>query len=165
MKQMILFAALVSIVTAVHAADRAATPQDAYDMVLKASYVLENMGKEGLEAFSHKEGEFWKGDLYITVWNCDEKRMVFHINPKLIEMGDKAWDLQGKTGVYLSRELCAAAKNPNGGWVEYWWPKPGETEPSRKITFIIQVPGQPYQVTAGIYDETTIDQLKKQFGQ
>jgi signal transduction histidine kinase len=91
--------------------------------------------------------------------------MVFHINPKLIEMGDKAWDLQGKTGVYLGRELCAAAKNPNGGWVEYWWPKPGETEPSRKITFIVQVPGQPYQVTAGLYDETAIDQLKEQFGQ
>ncbi len=165
MKKLILLAVLFSAGTAAHAADQTATPQDAYDMVLKASYVLENMGEEGLEAFSHKEGDFWKGDLYITVWNCDEKRMVFHINPKLIEMGDKAWDLQGKTGVYLGRELCAAAKNPNGGWVEYWWPKPGETEPSRKITFIVQVPGQPYQVTAGIYDETTIEQLKKQFGQ
>ena len=164
MKKLILSMVLVLMATASQAEDKKVTPQDVYDMVLKASYVLENLGDEGLKAFSNKEGEFWKDDLYITVWNCDEKRMVFHINPKLIEMGDKAWDLQGKMGVYLGRELCEASKNPNGGWVEYWWPKPGETEPSRKITFITQVPGQPFQVTAGIYDETTIEELKKQFG-
>ena len=94
-----VFLLLMSPAAGAFAEDKPAKPQDAYDMVLKASYVLENLGEEGLKAFGQKDGEFWKGDLYITVWNCSEKRMVFHINPKLIEMGDKAWDLQGKMGV------------------------------------------------------------------
>jgi cytochrome c len=158
----VVFMMISSVAFAIEKEEKV-TPQDVYDMVLNAVQVLETLGDEGMDAFSDKEGEFFKGSLYITVWNCDEKRMVFHINPKLIEMREKAWDLQGKKGVYLGRELCAASKNPNGGWVEYWWPKPGETEPSRKITFIVQVPGRPYQVTAGIYDETTIENLKKQF--
>jgi len=47
-----------------------------------------------------------------------------------------------------------AAKKPKGGWVEYWWPKPGEKKPSRKITYVLQAGKTPYQVAAGIYDET-----------
>ena len=38
MKKLILLAVLFSAGTAGYAADRTATPQDAYDMVLKASY-------------------------------------------------------------------------------------------------------------------------------
>lgn len=40
------------------------------------------------------------------------------------------------------------------------WPRKKGEQPSRKIAFIIQVPGQPYQVAAGIYNDTiTLDEL------
>jgi signal transduction histidine kinase len=67
---------------------------------------------------------------------------------------EQFWSLQGTNGVYILREICgAAAKNPNGSWIEYQWPKRGETEASRKVTFVIQVPNTPWQVTSGIYDD------------
>ena len=57
-------------------------------------------------------------------------------------------------------ELGESAGNPYGVWVEYWWEKLGKKEPARKIGFMIQVPGQPYQVTAGIYgDDTKVEAL------
>ena len=60
---------------------------------------------------------------------------------------------------------CAGAgerKDPNGVWVEYWWEKLGEEKPARKISFMVQVPGQPFQVTAGIYDDSTsVEELNK----
>jgi signal transduction histidine kinase len=59
-------------------------------------------------------------------------------------------------------QLCDAAKKAKGDWTEYWWPKPGEREPSRKISLMLQAPNTPYQVGAGIYDETaSIEDLRK----
>ncbi|MCB2184981.1 MAG: cache domain-containing protein [Deltaproteobacteria bacterium] len=56
--------------------------------------------------------------------------------------------------------MCDGAKDPKGRWVEYMWPRKKGEQPSRKIAFIIQVPGQPYQVAAGIYNDTiTLDEL------
>jgi cytochrome c len=44
--------------------------------------------------------------------------------------------------------------------VEYQWPKPGETMPSRKVGFIISVEGMPYAVVASIYDDDlSVDEL------
>jgi signal transduction histidine kinase len=50
-------------------------------------------------------------------------------------------------------QFCDVAKEPKGGWVEYWWPKVGEEKASRKITYILSVPGTKYQVGAGVYDD------------
>ncbi len=58
--------------------------------------------------------------------------------------------------------LCEGSKNPNGAWVEYQWPKRGETQPSRKIAFVLHVEGTPYAVLAGIYnDDISIEELNK----
>jgi len=52
-------------------------------------------------------------------------------------------------------------KNPAGVWVE-WWPKPGEKEGSRKISYALRVSNTPYIVGAGIYDDkATIIELQK----
>jgi len=48
------------------------------------------------------------------------------------------------------------------GWVEYWWPKPGEKEGSRKISYALKAGNTPYVVGAGIYDDkATIADLEK----
>ena len=50
---------------------------------------------------------------------------------------------------------CARPHNsPDGGWVEYVWLKPGGQMPLRKVSFVLSVDGLPYQVGAGIYDQT-----------
>ena len=56
--------------------------------------------------------------------------------------------------------MCEATKYPNGKWVEYEWPKPGETKPSRKLAFVIAVEGTPYALVAGIYtDSGSVNEL------
>ena len=42
------------------------------------------------------------------------------------------------------RDFCDAAKKPSGVWFEYWWPKPGEKEGSRKIAYGLSAKGTPY---------------------
>ncbi len=163
MKKLFVLTGLIFLlVTNGHAGENA-TPQEVFEMVLKGATVMENLGEEGLEAFNDPKGEFvWK-NTYVQVYNCDARQTVGHPNASYLKFTPEAWwKVQDKKGIYLTRLLCEASKDPYGGWVEYWWPKSGETEPSRKITFIIQVPGQPYQVSAGIYDDTvSIEELKK----
>ena len=144
-------------------AGETATPHEIYEMVLKGVEVMQGLGEEGLQAFNDPKGEFaWK-DTYVQVYNCQAKQIVGHINPKLLTWtSEKFTNIQDKKGNYITRLICEASENPKGGWVEYWWPKAGETEPSRKITFVVQVPGFPYQVSAGIYDDqVSIEELNK----
>ena len=145
-------------------AEEKATPQEVYEMVLKASQMVEQLGDEGINALSNSKEFVWK-DSYVWAINCGEQKVAAHPNHKYIGMDiGKIWD-KNKDESKRKRhnlDLCEGAKNPYGVWVEYYWEKLGSTEPARKISFMIQVPGQPYQVTAGIYDDhTTIEELEK----
>ena len=145
-------------------ASEKATPQEVYQMVVNAANMIEQLGDEGLKALSDTKEFVWK-DSYVWAVNCSENKVVAHPNEKLIGLDlSKIYDKnpdESKRKLH-NLEMCAGAKNPYGVWVEYWWEKLGEEKPMRKISFMIQVQGQPYQVTAGIYDETTrIEELNK----
>jgi cytochrome c len=162
-KKFVILIVLMLLAAANVQAGEKATPKEVYDKVVKAANVLSALGEKGLTAFNNPKGEFvWK-DTYVQVYNCEARQCVGHPNPKnLTYTPDEWWNFKDKKGNYLTRNLCEASKNPYGGWVEYWWPKIGETKPSRKITFIIQVPNTPYQVSAGIYDDKiTVEELNK----
>ena len=59
-------------------------------------------------------------------------------------------------------DWCDVTKKPTGAWTEYWWPKPGETEGSRKLTYGLSAKRTPYVVNAGIYDDkATIAEVSK----
>lgn len=126
--------------------------------------MIEQLGTEGLDALSNTKEFIWK-DSYVWAVSCEQSRLVAHPDKKLIGLDitkiyDKNPD-KAKRKIH-NIELCAGAKRPNGVWVEYWWEKLGQKEPARKISFMIKVPGQPYEVTAGIYDEhTTIQALEE----
>lgn len=143
-------------------ADGKATPQEVYQMVINAATMVESLGEEGINALSDTKEFVWK-DSYVWAVNCSEGKVAAHPNKKLIGLDlSKIYDKnpdESKRKLH-NLEMCKGAKNPYGVWVEYWWEKLGETKPARKISFMIQVPGQPYQVTAGIYDEkTSIEEL------
>ncbi len=146
----------------VHAGENA-TPEEVHEMVVKAADVLRVMGEEALPEFNDPNGEFvWK-DSYVFVADCSVPTAVAHpFIPELV--GPDQSELQGTRGTYFVAELCRVAEHPNGGWFDYWWPRPGypDDEDFRKISFSINVPGQPYQVSAGIYnDDMTIDELNE----
>ena len=155
MKLMTLFTAIFFTLTGLSSATETATPQEVFDMVVKGAYLLENLGEEAIPAFNEPNGELsWK-DTYVQANNCAVRQTPGHPNAKVRGFSpEQFWALQDPNGVYILREICGAAeKNPNGSWIEYYWPKRGETKPSRKVTFVIQVPNTPWQVTAGIYDD------------
>ncbi len=60
------------------------------------------------------------------------------------------YDYQDSKGKYLFRELIAAVKK-GGGFVEYWFPKKGKTEPAPKISYVMPIKGTDYFVGTGLY--------------
>lgn len=58
-----------------------------------------------------------------------------------------------KSGAQIAADLCAAGRQPHGGWVEYNIPKPGETAATRKVSYLMAADRMPYVVGAGLADE------------
>lgn len=132
-------------------AQKKATPQEVFEKIREAREFLSQAGT-GLEDFNKKNGPWVFKDTYVFVFDCKKGTILAHaIRPQLI--GKNLMGLRDIKGNSFFAQLCAAAQTSSGGWVEYWWPKVGETEPSRKISLLLQVPGTSYQVGAGIYDE------------
>ena len=158
MKKIIMLIVFVVVFSSlqVRAEGDKATPQDVYDLVLKAYEVVKALGETSFPDFNDPKGEFVFKDTYAFVQRCpsDMAAHAFAIDKlKGVDL-DKAFP--------FNKPLCDAGELSGGGWVEYMWPKPGETEPSRKVSYALRVDGTPYTVMAGIYSDTAkVDELNK----
>jgi cytochrome c len=134
-----------------------ATPQEVIQRVQQAAQDLSKSGEAGLATFSSKNAtSVWK-DSYIFVLSCEGGTAVNVTNPIRAELNGKPTaqilTFGPKSGEQLAADYCAAARESHGGWVEYNFPKPGETQAVRKVSYLLAAPGTPYVVGAGIYDE------------
>lgn len=156
-----LFAALLIALTFSARAEDQATPQEVVQKVKQAAEFLSKSGDAGLAQFSRKESEYvWK-DTYVWVLDCDKMTDAAHpTSPKLV--GKNLAGMKDSKGNYFFIQLCEKAKVSGSGWIEYWWPKVNEKQPSRKVSYIMQVPKQPYQAAAGIYDDkASLEELER----
>ncbi|MFD3191832.1 cache domain-containing protein [Sedimentitalea sp. HM32M-2] len=130
-----------------------ASPEEIVQKVREAAEMLAQDGGAGLDGLNNREGEFvWK-DTYVFALNCSDKTVAAHpVQPELI--GRSLTEIKDRKGNEFLVYMCLASKVPAGGWVEYWWPIPGmgADQAARKISYIQQVEGTPYQVAAGVYD-------------
>ena len=137
----------------------------AQEVVGKLREAASTLSKTGdLAQFNQKQSPWvWK-DTYIFVEDCDKKVVAAHpIKPEQIGQDlVSIKDTRGKSLYPDPEGFCEAAKKPSGVWIEYWWPKPGEKEGSRKISYYLSAKGTPYVVGAGFYDDkATIKELSK----
>lgn len=140
-------------------ADDAVTPEEVIAKVREAAALLAKDGKAALSLIESEGSPFiWK-DTYVFVLDCGADVIAAHAVPA--SRGVKISSLKDADGKFYGAEMCAAADKPGGSWAEYVWPKPveenGETvyskEAYRKVSYLISVEGQPWQVGAGIYND------------
>ena len=127
------------------------------EVVAKVRQAAALIEREGDAAFriiaDPASGYRWK-DTYVFAVNCEADRVM--ANPAFPErVGGDIKQHTDYAGKQYGLELCRTAARPEGGWIEYVWLTPGGTTPRRKISFVMSVPGTPYQVGAGIYDHKT----------
>ena len=104
-----------------------------------------------LKAIGDPKGPFVKGDLYLFAGSLDKVTATAHPFAADKLVGPDLTNLKDSKGSQFFIKFKEIAEKPGSGWVEYWWPKPGATEPSLKKTFIMRVPGQDAYIAAGYY--------------
>jgi signal transduction histidine kinase len=137
-----------------------ATAQEVIAKVREAASIISKTSDSA--QFKQKQSPWvWK-DSYIFVDDCDNKVVVAHpLKPELL--GHDVMVEKDARGNNIHPEgWCDAARKPYGVWIEYWWPKPGEKEGSRKLTYNLSAKGTKYVVCAGIIDDkASIAELSK----
>lgn len=147
--------ALTGVALAAPAAEESATPEEVVTRVWAAAKFLQTKGVSGIPSFNSTDGPWvWK-DSYVFVFDCRLDRMVAHpLRPDLV--GRPILQITDNNGRYIFNELCKAATQPRGGWVEYEWTKPGAGRTSRKLSYALTAEmafSAGIQVGAGVYDE------------
>lgn len=122
-------------------------------LVDKAAALVENKGEEAFSEFRKKDSEWLKGETYIFVDDVKGTNIFHPFQP----------DLEGKNLIFFRdvngkafiKEFIELLKTKDSGWVDYMWPKPGETQPSKKWSYIkkARLGEQTVIVGAGIYTD------------
>ena len=88
------------------------------------------------------------GYFYVYDTNCVN---IAHATQKNL-VGQNLYSYTDTRGLFVIRELAAAAQD-GGGFVEYYWQRPGETTESRKIGYVEPIPATGYFIGSGVYLE------------
>ena len=120
--------------------------------VERAARLVEQRGAGACPAFSR--AEWMSGEYYIFVTDARTHATVCHpVRPELI--GQNQENLQDTAGKYFIREMLDVASGPGrAGWVEYLWPRPGESASTPKQAYVVAVSapdGNEYVVGSGAY--------------
>jgi cytochrome c len=99
------------------------------------------------------QGPFvWK-DSYVFLMDLDGKMLAHPMQPQLTR--EKHVLLYtDPTDKAIFVHFVNLARQVGHGWVDYMWPRPGKSTPSKKLSYIYRVPGQDVFVGAGIYEDS-----------
>jgi len=118
-----------------------------YDLKIDKSFIVEEVNDvialikkvdiSALDTIRAKAGEFIFLDTYVFVKDIKGNELV---NPAFPELeGQNLYDLQDSQGKYFIHEELETLKTKDDCWMDYMWPKPGETEPSKKLVYVKKV--------------------------
>jgi len=123
-------------------------------LVEKAASLIDAKGKAAFPEFKKKGSEWRIGDTYLF---ANDMKSIQLLNAAFPEReGTDQSATKDANGKLITAELIKAAQSSaGGGWVNYMWPKPGQTQPSQKWSYVkaVRVDGTPALVGAGFYPE------------
>lgn len=121
------------------------------DMVKNAVGQIEKNAEAAFKAFHDPTGLFIAKDAYIFVLDPNGLELVNPAFPSL--EGRNVLDMKDTEGKFLVREMLQVVKTRGAGWVDYMWPKPGESVSTLKSTYVSKAKiGKKWVlVTCGVY--------------
>jgi len=88
------------------------------------------------------------GYFYVYDYDCIS---IAHARQKDLQ-GKNLYDYTDTHGKFVIRELSAMAKK-GGGYVEFYWIKPGDTGEKKKLGYVEPIPNTRYFIGSGVYLE------------
>lgn len=95
-----------------------------------------------------KKMRYSKGK-YVWLHDLSGIMQIHPINDKL--NGSNILDMKDPNGKHLFAEMNEIAKKAGHGFVDYLWPKPGESEPQPKVSYVRLEPRWNWVIGTGVY--------------
>jgi signal transduction histidine kinase len=138
LKTLFSITAMVGAITASAAlAAEFGTADEAKALLNKASAAMKADKAAALTQFNKGEGGFKDRDLYPFCAGADGN---FTAHPTLV--GKSLKDLKDKIGKPLGEEILSTAEEGKVKEVSYMWPRPGQTDPVQKVSFVTKIGDQ-----------------------
>ena len=121
------------------------------DAVKDAVGQIEKNGRAAFPLFHDPTSPFIAKDAYIFVI---DRNGIDLVNPGFPNLeGRNLLDLKDTQGKQLIREMLNVVQTSGSGWVDYMWPKPGESVSTQKSTYVskAKIGDQWLMVGCGVY--------------
>jgi len=122
-------------------------------LVNKAAALIDSKGKAAFADFRVKGSEWFHGDTYLFVYDL---RSNVLLNPAFpAREGTQVTGQKDANGKLFHDAIIQTAETKGSGWVDYMFPKPGQTQPSQKWAYVkaVKIDGVPGLVASGFYPE------------
>ncbi len=154
----VLFALVVSLAAASPASSQQAPPasekaRQTEALVNKAAVLIDKNGKAAFAEFRKKDSEWFHSDTYLFSYDMNANVLLNPAFPK--REGTNVHGQKDAKGKLFHDEIIKTAQTMGSGWVDYMFPKPGQTEPSQKWTYVkrVTIDGVPALIGSGFYPE------------
>ena len=110
-------------------------------------------GKAAFTEFRKKGSEWFDGETYLFAYDMKGNVLLNPAFPK--REGTNVIGQTDANGKKFHDAIIKTAESRGSGWVDYMFPRPGQTTPSHKWTYVkqVSVDGVPGLIGAGFYGE------------
>lgn len=123
------------------------------DMVNKAAALVEKQGKTAFSEFRKRDSEWWHGSTYLFAYDINLNVLL---NPAFPQReGTNPSGEKDANGKAFHDEFRKVVQAKGSGWVDYRFPRPGQTTPSQKWSYVkaVTIDGTPAIIGAGFYPD------------
>ncbi len=123
-------------------------------LVTKAAALIEKEGQTAAFAqFRNKDSEWLHADTYLYAYDLKGNVLLNAAFPQ--REGTNIAGQKDANGKPFQDEILQTAATEGSGWVSYMFPKPGQTEPSKKWAYVKKATlnGTPGLIASGFYPE------------
>ena len=138
-KSLLVCAALASLVLANSTRAQDGPPPSAQakrieDLVNRAAALVDQRGRAAFAEFKKRDSEWWYGTTYLFAYDDHLNVLLNPAFPK--REGTNMHGEKDANGKMMHDEFLKVVQTKGAGWVDYMFPKPGQTQPSHKWSFV-----------------------------
>src|SRR4029434_3275705 len=125
-------------------------------LVNKTAARIESKGKAAYPEFRKQGSEWWFGETYLFAYDTKLNVLLVAAFPE--NDGKNQTGKADANGKQYHDEFVKVVQSKGAGWVNYMFPRPGQTQPSQKWSYVkaVNIDGTSGFVGAGFYSEKAL---------
>lgn len=104
------------------------------DLVNRAAALVDQRGRAAFDDFRKRDSQWWFGNTYLFAYDDHLNVLLNPAFPK--REGTNPHGEKDANGKMFHDEFLKMVQTSGAGWVDYMFPKPGQTQPSHKWSYV-----------------------------